>query len=93
MFCIVHCSFLCRYHLSAGTSEKIQLGALLGAFQIVRDIVVQQARVLSCLETLVDYAMLPKGLIAAAFESSEPLHLLRHVGAIPTLINMQYSYA
>jgi replication factor C subunit 3/5 len=32
-----------EYNLSAGTSEKIQLGALLGAFQIVRDMVVQQA--------------------------------------------------
>ena len=33
----------CRYNLTAGTSEKIQLGALLGAFQIVRDIVTSQA--------------------------------------------------
>ena len=32
-----------RYHLSAGTSEKIQLGALLGAFQIVRDMIVKLA--------------------------------------------------
>ena len=33
----------CRYNLAAGTSEKIQLAALLGAFQIVRDTVVSQA--------------------------------------------------
>ena len=32
-----------RYNLAAGTSEKIQLGALLAAFQIVRDLVVEQA--------------------------------------------------
>ena len=42
--CAYNCVFVgCRYNLSAGTSEKIQLGALLGAFQIVRDMVVQQA--------------------------------------------------
>ena len=44
-------------------------------------------RVLSCIETLVGHVMCLKGLIAAAFESSEPLPLLRlngHVGAIPT---------
>ena len=44
---------------------------------------------LLCLETLVGHVMFLKGLlhVAAAFESSEPLHLLRlngHVGAIPT---------
>ena len=32
-----------RYNLASGTSEKIQLGALLGAFQIVRDIVTAQS--------------------------------------------------
>ena len=44
-------------------------------------------RVLSCLETLVGHVMFLKGLIAAGFESSEPLDLLRlngRVGAIPT---------
>ena len=54
---------------------------------------------LSCLETLVGHVILLKGLIAAAFKSSEPLHLLRlngRVGAIPTervyrLSNMYYS--
>ena len=33
-----------RYNLASGTSEKIQLGALLGAFQIVRDIVVEKVK-------------------------------------------------
>ena len=33
------CVHTCRYNISAGTSEKIQLGALIGAFQSVRDIV------------------------------------------------------
>ena len=40
-----------------------------------------------CIETLVGHFMCLKGLIAATFESSEPLHLLRlngRVGAIPT---------
>ena len=45
-------------------------------------------RVLSCLETRRPWLrMFLKGLIAAAFESSEPLHLLRlngRVGALPT---------
>ena len=44
-------------------------------------------RVLSCIETLVHHAMCLKRLICAAFESSEPLHLLRLngcVGTIPT---------
>ena len=44
-------------------------------------------RVLSRIETLVGRVMCLTGLIAAAFESSEPLHLLGlngHVGAIPT---------
>lgn len=31
-----------EYQLSTGSSEKIQLGALLGAFQVTRDIIVQQ---------------------------------------------------
>ena len=34
-------------------------------------------RVLSCIETLVVHVMCLKGLIAAAFDSSEPLLLLR----------------
>ena len=47
-------------------------------------------RVLSCIETLISHVMCLKGLIAARFGSSEPLHLLRvnrRVGAIslPTL--------
>ena len=33
------CVRTCRYNISAGTSERIQLGALIGAFQNVRDIV------------------------------------------------------
>ena len=44
-------------------------------------------RVLSCIETLVGHVMFLKGLIAAAFESSELLYLLRLngcVGAIAT---------
>ena len=43
--------------------------------------------VLSYIETLVGHVMFLKGLIAAVFESSEPLYLLRlngRVGAIPT---------
>ena len=42
---------------------------------------------LSCLETLVGHVIVLKGLIAAAFKSSELLYLLRlngHVGAIST---------
>ena len=42
---------------------------------------------LSCIETLVGHVMYLKGLIAARFEGSEPLHLLRLngcVGTIPT---------
>ena len=42
---------------------------------------------LSCLEALVGHVIFLKGLIAAAFESSEPLYLLGlngRVGAIPT---------
>ena len=31
-----------RHHLASGTSEKIQVGALLGVFQIVRDLVTAQ---------------------------------------------------
>ena len=45
-----------------------------------------QAVGMSCIETLVGHVMYLKGLMGAAFESSEPLHLLRlngHVGAIP----------
>ena len=44
-------------------------------------------RVLLCLETLVGHVMYLKGLRAAVFESSDPLHLLRlngRVSAIPT---------
>ena len=47
-------------------------------------IVAVYLRVLSCIETLVGHVMYLKEPIAAAFESSEPLRLLRHVGAIPT---------
>ena len=36
LYCAVF--FPIRYNLSVGTSEKVQFGALLGAFQIVRDI-------------------------------------------------------
>lgn len=32
-----------RYNLSLGTSERVQFGALLGAFQIVRDIAAAQS--------------------------------------------------
>ena len=38
--------------------------------------------VLSCIETLVGHVMCLKGLIAATFESSEPLHLLRLNGRV-----------
>ena len=38
---------------------------------------VPHLRVLLCLETLVGHVMFLKGLIAAAFESSEPLHLVK----------------
>ena len=44
-------------------------------------------RVSSCIETLVGHVMCLKGFIAVAFESSEPLLLLRLngcVGTIPT---------
>ena len=42
---------------------------------------------ISCIETLIGHIMHLKGLIAAAFESLEPLHLLgvnEYVGAILT---------
>ena len=50
-------------------------------------ILVPPLRVLSCIETLVGHVLCLKGLIVAAFESSELLHFLRlngRVGAIPT---------
>ena len=34
--------YMYRYNLSVGAAEKIQLGGLLGAFQIARDIVTEQ---------------------------------------------------
>ena len=32
-----------RYRLSVGTSEKIQLGSLIAAFQVTRDLIVAEA--------------------------------------------------
>ena len=46
---------------------------------------------LSCLETLVGHVIFLKGLIAAAFESSEPLHLLRLIMGVsaPSLLHRE----
>ena len=33
-----------RYRLASGTSEKIQLGSLVSAFQVARDMVLQEAK-------------------------------------------------
>jgi len=35
--------FTFRYRLSSGTNEKIQLSSLIAAFQVARDIVIEEA--------------------------------------------------
>ena len=58
-----------------------------GEIEVLAISLLLHLRILSCTETLVGHVMCLKGLIAAAFESSEPLHLLRfngRVGTVPT---------
>ena len=65
---------------------RVQVSNIISRISLERCIL-PLLRVLSCIETLVGHVMFLKGFIAAAFESSEPLYLLRlngRVGAIPT---------
>ena len=62
-----------------------EIGVLAISHMSLKRCILLPLRVLSCLETLVRHVMYLKGLRAAAFQSSEPLHLLRFNGSISAI--------